>query len=166
MLCQLCHKNEATIEFTEIINNQMMQLHLCEECAHQKGIEMEQPFSIADFLAGMGDLTQVPETKKTPVKCPRCNMTMDDFRKIGRFGCGECYNAFKASLLPLLKRIHGAVRHTGKAKTGMSGAAVKTTALMALRQKLQRAIDNEEFEEAANIRDKIRELEKKAKAKE
>lgn len=166
MLCQLCQKNEATIEFTEIINNEVIQLHLCEQCAHEKGIEMEQHFSIADLLAGMGDLTEGVETKEVMAKCPACGMTWVDFRKIGRLGCGECYKAFRQNLLPLLKRIHGSTRHTGRVKSGKAFATAGKPELQELRQKLQRAIENEEFEEAVKIRDKIRELEKKTGAKE
>ena len=162
MLCQLCQKNEATIEFTEIINDEVIQLHLCEHCAHKKGIEMEQHFGIADFLAGMGDLTQRTETEDALLKCAECGMTLNDFRKIGRLGCGECYRTFKYNLLPLLKRIHGSTRHIGKVKSGKSYPATGKSELQELRRKLQHAIEAEEFEEAAKIRDKIRELEKKA----
>ncbi len=165
MLCQLCQKNEATIEFTEIINDEVIQLHLCERCAHEKGIEMEQHFGISDLLAGMGDLVQESELKEVAAKCSACGMTLDDFRKIGRVGCGECYRAFKQNLLPLLKRIHGSTRHTGKVKSGKADATTKKSELQELRQRLQRAIENEEFEEAAKIRDKIRESEKKSGAK-
>jgi protein arginine kinase activator len=127
---------------------------------------MEQHFSIADLLAGMGDLTEGAEITEVIAKCPACGMTWDDFRKIGRLGCGECYKAFKQNLLPLLKRIHGSTRHTGKGPAGKAYTATKKSELQELRQKLQRAIGAEEFEEAARIRDKIRESEKKAGAKE
>lgn len=164
MLCQICDKNEATVEFTEIINDEVNQLHLCEKCAKNKGIEMEQHFSVADLLAGLSDLGLQPETKFISVRCPQCGMTFDDFRKIGRLGCGECYNSFKKNLLPLLKRIHGSTRHMGKAtaKLTKTTGIKKVSRLQELQQRLQRAIEMEEFEEAARIRDQIRELEKKA----
>ncbi len=167
MLCEICGKNEATVEFTEIIDDEVTQLHLCESCAREKGVEMEQHFSIADLLAGLTDLGLEFEPKEVSIKCPNCGMTHDDFRKIGRLGCGECYNAFKRSLLPLLKRIHGSTRHLGKAAIKLEKAVgvTKMSELQELRQKLQRAIEMEEFEEAAKIRDRIRELEKKAKEK-
>lgn len=166
MLCEICGKNEATVEFTEIVDDEVTQLHLCESCAREKGIEMEQHFSIADLLAGLTDLGLELEPKEVSVKCPNCGMSYDDFRKIGRLGCGECYKAFKRNLLPLLKRIHGSTRHVGKATVKLEKAAgtEKRSQLQELRQKLQRAIELEEYEEAAKIRDKIRELEKKTKA--
>lgn len=168
MLCEICGKNEATVEFTEIIDDEVSQIHLCENCAREKGIEMEQHFSIADFLAGLTDLgLEFEPEKAVSVKCPNCAMTYDDFRKIGRLGCGECYSAFKRSLIPLLKRIHGSTRHVGKATVKLEKVTgvTKISQLQELRQKLQRAIEMEEYEEAAKIRDRIRELEKKAKKK-
>ncbi|KPK40511.1 MAG: hypothetical protein AMJ78_07115 [Omnitrophica WOR_2 bacterium SM23_29] len=168
MLCEICGKNEATVEFTEIIDDEVNQIHLCESCAREKGVEMEQHFGIADFLAGLTDLGLEFESKEVvSVKCSNCGMTYDDFRKIGRLGCGECYSAFKRSLIPLLKRIHGSTRHVGKTAVKLekvTGVA-KVSELQELRQNLQRAIEMEEYEEAAKIRDRIRELEKKAKAK-
>jgi protein arginine kinase activator len=165
MLCQLCQKNESAIELTEIINDETIQLHLCEQCAYKKGIEMEQHFSIADLLAGMGDLAEGVQTREAAAKCPACGMTWYDFGKIGRLGCGECYKAFRQNLLPLLKRIHGSTRHTGKVKAGRICATAKKPGPQELRQKLQRAVEAEEFEEAAKIRDKIRELERKSGSK-
>ncbi|MFH0771511.1 MAG: UvrB/UvrC motif-containing protein [Candidatus Omnitrophota bacterium] len=165
MLCQICRKNEATVEFTKIINDKMTKLYLCDKCAKEKDIEMEQNFSIADFLAGMADLGAKPEPGAISIKCPKCKMSFDDFRKKGRLGCGDCYAAFKQNLLPLLKRIHGSARHTGKmvAKAGEPYSETRRSRAQELRQKLQRAVDTESFEEAAKIRDEIRELEKKAK---
>lgn len=167
MLCEICGKKEASVEFTEIIDDEVTQLHLCESCAKEKGIEMEQHFSIADLLAGLTDLGAEFEPKKVSIKCPKCGMSYDDFRKIGRLGCGECYKAFKRSLLPLLRRIHGSTRHVGKAtvKLEKAAGAEKASELQELQQKLQHAIELEEYEEAAKIRDKIRELEKRSKEK-
>jgi len=168
MLCEICGVNEATVEFTEIVDDEVTQLHLCESCAREKGVEMEKHFGIADLLAGLTDVGLEFEPKEVEVKCSGCGMTYDDFRKTGRLGCGECYSTFKRSLLPLLKRIHGSTRHLGKSTIKLEKAVgvTKRSELQELRQKLQRAIEMEEFEEAAKLRDRIRELEKKAKEKE
>ncbi|KPK38058.1 MAG: hypothetical protein AMJ78_10580 [Omnitrophica WOR_2 bacterium SM23_29] len=168
MLCEICGVNEATVEFTEIVDDEVTQLHLCESCAREKGVEMEKHFGIADLLAGLTDAGLEFESEEAEVKCSGCGMTYDDFRKIGRLGCGECYSTFKRNLLPLLKRIHGSTRHLGKSTVKLEKAAgvTKRSELQELRQKLQRAIEMEEFEEAAKLRDRIRELEKKAKEKE
>lgn len=168
MICQICGKNEATVEFTEIVNDEVKQLHLCDSCAKDKGIEMEQHFSIADFLASMSGAGASPaEVGDLSIKCDKCGMTFEEFQKIGRFGCGNCYIAFRKNLLPLLKRIHGSARHMGKAakEIDSSDGTKKKSEIQELRQKLQHAIDTEEFEEAARLRDRIRELEKKAKEK-
>ena len=143
----------------------MKQLHLCDACAKEKGIEMEQNFGIADLLAGMSDLGTKPHEDGIRIKCKKCSMTFEDFQKVGRLGCGDCYIEFRKNLLPLLKRIHGSTRHTGKSpkEVDETDGKKKVSEMQELRQKLQRAIDMEEFEEAAALRDRIRALEKKAK---
>lgn len=167
MLCQICGKSEATVEFTEIINDEVKQLHLCDQCAKEKGIEMEQNFSIADLLAGMSDLGIKSRDDDVSIKCKKCGMSFEDFQRVGRFGCGDCYIAFRKNLLPLLKRIHGSTRHIGKSPKEVDDTDGKKKISVAqdLRQRLQRAIDSEEFEEAARLRDRIREIEKKARNK-
>ena len=124
---------------------------------------MEEHFGLNDLLAGLADLgaTTEPELLQT-VKCPSCGFTYQDFKKVGRFGCGDCYEAFKKQLGPLLKRIHGADRHTGKIPL-MVGKTVKDTRnLQDLKARMEKAIQAEDFEEAARLRDKVREMENPA----
>ena len=157
MFCNVCHKNEATVHLTEIIDNQITELHLCEECARQKGAQMEQHFGLADLLAGLADLGQQFEVVgKTESKCPNCGLSYEDFRRIGRLGCSECYHAFKDSLGVLLKRIHGSTQHLGHAPLKKAEEVKKQSEIDVLKSKLERAIKMEEFEEAASLRDKIR----------
>ncbi len=169
MLCDICAKNPATVHLTEIIDDKMTELHLCEECAQKKSAQMESHFGLADLLAGLADLGgQFTTTKKeAKVKCPRCGLTYEDFKKVGRLGCGECYMVFKEVLIPLLKRIHGSTQHCGKSPTKKMARAPKAvrtrTELHDLKEKLQKAIQLEEFEDAAKLRDEIREIEKKKK---
>ena len=169
MVCDICGKSQATVHLTEIIDDKMTELHICEGCAQKKGAQMESHFGLADLLAGLADMGgQFTKTKKeTKIKCPRCGLTYEDFKRIGRLGCGECYSAFKEALLPLLKRIHGSTQHYGKSptkKTTKVTKAVKTMdELQELKEKLQKAIQLEQFEEAVKLRDKIRELEKMGK---
>jgi len=164
MFCDICGKKEATVHLTEIVNDKVTKLHLCEECAREKGAEMEEHFGLSDLLAGLSDLgaTMEPGTVET-VKCPNCGSTYQNFRKIGRFGCGECYEAFKKQLAPILKRIHGTDRHVGKVSITAGKTVKDTKSLQELKMKMEKAIEAEEFEEAARLRDKIRELEKKTK---
>jgi len=175
MLCDVCGKNQATVHLTEIVDEQMTELHLCEDCAKQKSMQMEQQFGLSDLLAGLADFGKHAEGHElSQLKCPSCGLTYDDFKKIGRLGCSNCYSTFINYLLPLLKRIHGTTVHTGKMPQGVAvDTAVRETPakrteaakpkneLSELKFKLQEAIRLENFEEAAKLRDKIKEVEKK-----
>jgi protein arginine kinase activator len=162
MLCDICGKNPATVHLTEIINEQMNELHLCEECARQKSAQMEQQFGLSDLLAGMAEFEKpAKEAESAIIKCANCGLTYADFKKIGRLGCGECYNAFKKYLGPLLKRIHGSNQHVGKSPLRVTKVLREGIDLQELRNRLLKAIGSEAFEDAARIRDQIKELEKK-----
>ncbi len=168
MLCDICSKQQATVHLTEIIDGKMTELHICEGCAQKKSAQMESHFGLADLLAGLADPGGHLDKSKKEIKtkCKRCGLTYEDFKKIGRLGCGECYSAFRESLLPLLKRIHGSTQHYGKSPKKVSKPARRAKSvneLDDLKDKLNNAIQTEEFEKAAELRDKIRELEKKNK---
>jgi protein arginine kinase activator len=173
MMCDECGKNKATVHLTEIVNEQITKLNLCEGCAKLKGNDVEQHFGIADLLAALSDVeAEAPATSSgVPApknKCPQCGLTYEDFKKIGRLGCGDCYQAFKTSLVPLLKRIHGSNQHMGKSPSPVSIKELKVSTkfhddLEAAKQELFKAVKKEEFEEAAALRDKIKFLEKKLK---
>jgi len=168
MLCDICGKGEATVHLTEIINDKVSKLNLCEECASKKGTEMEEHFGLGELLAGLTEFGKPMNAseKATKLKCHNCGLTYSDFRRVGRLGCSECYNAFQTRLEPLLKRIHGSDHHVGKipAKVPKRGVAV-TSKLQELRIRMNKAIEVENFEEAAKLRDEIRGLEKKGKKK-
>jgi len=162
MLCDICKKNPATVHLTEIIDEQMNELHLCEDCARHKSAAMEQQFGLSDLLAGMADFEKPDKDEENvAVKCPNCNLTYADFKKVGRLGCGECYNAFRKYLAPLLKRIHGSNQHVGKSpfkeKTILKPGR-KNTDLDGLKAQMQKAIQREDFEEAARLRDQIKKI--------
>lgn len=166
MLCDICGKNPATVHLTEIIDDEMNELHLCEECAHKKSAQMEQQFGLSDLLAGMAEFDKpTKEVEAVGIKCANCGLTYLDFKKIGRLGCGECYNTFKKYLAPLLKRIHGSTQHLGKSPLKVAKVLKKRPDLEELRDKLQKAIEMEAFEEAAKLRDQIKALEKKDEIK-
>lgn len=160
MLCDICNKKEATVHLTEIVNDQVTKLNLCEECAREKNAEMEEHFGLSELLAGLTDMgTAVEPEVAISIKCPNCGMTYQNFRKLGRLGCSECYEAFKKELSALLKRIHGSDRHVGKVPLKGGKTIRDTRTLQELRMQLEKAIQTEEFEEAAKLRDKIRDLE-------
>jgi protein arginine kinase activator len=163
MLCDVCAKNTATVHLTEIIDEQMNELHLCEECARQKSTQMESQFGLSELLAGLAEFEK-PATKKletVSLKCENCGLTYNDFKKMGRLGCGECYSAFKKYLVPLLKKIHGSGQHLGKSPVKATKVSRKKMDLTTLRDNLKKAIEAEAFEEAAKIRDRIKDLENK-----
>lgn len=162
MQCDLCGKKKATVHLTEIIDEQMAEMHLCEECAREKSVQMEQQFGLADLLAGLADFgKQSKEEAKVSIKCENCGLTYDDFRKFGRLGCSECYQAFKVQLSTLLKKIHGSNQHLGKTPLKIpSEKREEIQNLQDLKNELQQAIMMEDFEKAARLRDKIRQVEK------
>jgi protein arginine kinase activator len=177
MTCDICGKKKATVHLTEIVDEQMSEMHLCEECARQKSSQMEQQFGLADLLAGLSDTskgtTATKESEKTVLKCARCALPYEDFRKFGRLGCSECYTSFKEHLAGLLRKIHGSNKYLGKTpavyKEGAAEEPETSIALLPsedltdLKQQLRSAISAEDFEKAAMIRDKIRNFEQKDK---
>jgi protein arginine kinase activator len=162
MLCELCKQTQATVHLTEIVNEQMAELHLCEACANQKGAQVESHFGLADLLSGLADFgkTQEPEEETTTRACASCGMTYEDFRKVGRLGCADCYATFRRSLASLLKRIHGSTHHLGKAPARLVKPPKAKMELADLKKRLERSIEMDEFEEAARLRDQIREMER------
>jgi protein arginine kinase activator len=169
MKCDVCGKNNATIHVTEIINGEVKELHICDACAQNKGmIKNHKNFGLADFLAGLTDFGISAEDRKAledfDLRCPKCGLSFEDFKKIGRLGCSNCYEAFKDGLMPLLRKIHGSNSHSrnGLHKIGPDSSQQKFD-LTDLKAKLKQAIKKEEFEEAARLRDLIRGLNKKKK---
>lgn len=170
MTCDLCSKNDATVHLTELINDQTRELHLCEQCAREKGAAAAQQFGLAELLAGLSDLGAKPELKAALTSCSNCGLGYEDFRKSGRLGCDHCYETFRAVLAPLLKRIHGSSKYTGRlapptARKPAAAASAKTTELAQLKDQLKQAVASESFEEAVRLRDRIRAAEKKKKKK-
>ena len=144
MTCDFCRKSEATVHLTEIMNDETRELHLCESCAREKGTGAASEFGLSDLLAGLADFgAKLQEGVEVKGSCATCGMTYDNFRKLGRLGCGRCYETFQRSLAPLLKRIHGSTQHVGKApavihKKG-SPAAAGTDELKTLKERLKTA---------------------------
>ncbi|MDD5504945.1 MAG: UvrB/UvrC motif-containing protein [Candidatus Omnitrophica bacterium] len=172
MLCDICKKNEATVHLTEVVNENITELHICEQCARAKGASMYQHFGIAELLSGLVDMPDDMVSKKSHIniKCPACNMSYDNFKKIGRFGCARCYETFSRALFPLFKKIHGTPCHIGrqareirKDKIRSDGKSQKPRSakdiLKDIRLELADAVEKEEFEKAAVLRDKIKMLE-------
>ena len=170
MQCDICGKKKATVHLTEIVDEQMSEMHLCEECARQKSTQMEQQFGLADLLAGLSQTAPATkETKEGTVKCASCQLNYEDFRKFGRLGCSQCYISFKEHLSGLLRKIHGSNRHLGKTPYDVKAqepmaiatpaALLLSDSLEDLKKQLKNAIAAEDFEKAALLRDKIKSTE-------
>ena len=166
MLCQICGKSPATVHFTEIQDNKMSEIHVCERCAEEKGMQAsakQHKFDIADLLAGMVDgMTSTEEERVGHVQCARCGLLYSAFKETGRLGCADCYTAFQFQLRPLLRRIHGDTHHKGKVPTRDGEGATRSRQIQRLHDELQRAVEKEDFEKAAGVRDEIRRLERDA----
>jgi protein arginine kinase activator len=168
MLCQICGKNPASVHFTEIHDNKMSEIHVCERCAEEKGMHtpaQQHKFEIADLLAGMVDsMTHTEEERVGHVQCPRCGLLYSSFKETGRLGCADCYTAFQFQLRPLLRRIHGDTHHRGKTPVHGQDTVSSHRQIQRLHDELQRAVEREEFERAAQVRDEIRKLEAERQA--
>lgn len=163
MQCENCGKSGATIHLTQIVNNEMTTHHLCDACAVEKGLDTGlgtgSDAPLADFLAQMGKET-VGAGGGSSEACPSCGLTLPEFRRTGRLGCPHCYVHFEQHLKTLLRRLHGGVQHVGKVYLPPdSDDANRVSRTMGLRRSLQRAIEAEDFERAAELRDQLRALE-------
>lgn len=155
MLCNRCNQRPATVHYKEVVNNQQKEIYLCEECAKEMNIGIMQPFG--DFLPSLFQHTfrqEMPE-----VRCPHCGMTLNEFSNNGKIGCHDCYDAFFDNLMPVVKRIHGNSRHVGKIPNRGGGELRIKSEIEKLKIELNTAIKEQEFEHAAELRDKIKDLE-------
>jgi protein arginine kinase activator len=159
MLCCICKEREATVHLTQIADNKMQKVDLCEECAKTKGVNDPTGFSLADLLLGLGASQEIDAASGgVDLKCPRCGFTQADFKKAGRLGCPECYKTFAEGLEALLKSMHKGTRHVGKVPDSLRQTRDISDRLKALQKKLAKAIEEENFEEAALLRDEIKQM--------
>jgi protein arginine kinase activator len=172
MVCQNCQKREATVHQTVITNGQKQETHLCEVCAREAGTlpNFSMPnLSIQQLLNAFlgkdpfGGPATVPPLQAEPT-CRHCGMTYSEFAQSGVLGCSKCYAEMEAHLVPLIKRIQGTTAHSGKVPKRTGGIARKRRELEALRRQLDSAIRGEMYEEAARLRDQIRQMEAEIKA--
>ncbi|MBN1164943.1 MAG: UvrB/UvrC motif-containing protein [Candidatus Krumholzibacteriota bacterium] len=161
MLCQFCKKREATIHFTNVINNQVEKIHSCPLCAEERGFDYlkKSNFEKDHFLAGLMNLSGKPEkVTSAPDCCPNCGLTFHAFRQTGRLGCSNCYEVFNRQLLPLLRSVHGNTRHLGKVPRKLSPRVNRKRRVGELKNELKRAVKEENYERAAELRDEINAL--------
>jgi protein arginine kinase activator len=162
MLCESCKKRPAKVHYTEIVNQNMVAMNLCVECAEEKGIDVHKSggYGLGDLVAGLIDTAVDSEAERiSKVRCTGCGYEYSDFKKVGRLGCPQCYDAFEAQLVPVLRHVHGSTQHAGKKITAHSERAVIRDRVAALKEDLSLAIRAEDYERAATIRDEILALE-------
>ncbi len=157
MVCTICKEREATVHLTQISGDKMQKVDLCSECAKTKGVNDPTGFSLADLLLGLGASQEIEQAGGgAEIRCPRCGFTQADFKKAGRLGCPECYQTFSEPLDGLLKTMHKGTRHVGKVPENLRQSRDLTERLRSLQKRLSKAIETEDFEQAAVLRDEIK----------
>ena len=150
--CSICNK-EATVHLTQIVNNKIHKVDLCESCAQKKGVTDPEGFSLADMLS---KTPLVPASGEEQVVCPSCGQRSEDFRRTGRLGCSDCFEVFKSLVLPVLEDMHAGTTHKGKVPTVALSRQSSKMQLESLQDALARAVSEEAYEEAAKFRDQIK----------
>ncbi len=159
MLCCICKEKEAKVHLTQIVGDKVQKVDLCEECAKHKGVNDPAGFSLADLLLGLGASKEIEQSGGgAEIKCAKCGFTQADFKKAGRLGCSECYTAFAEGLEGLLKTMHKGTRHTGKVPQVLQQSRDVAERLKLLEKKLAKAVAEENFEQAALLRDEIKQM--------
>lgn len=163
MLCEVCKENDVAVTLTEIDGSGVRQVRLCEQCAAERGVQtgVAAPApALGAFLQSVHQQGVSGALGGDGTRCQFCGATLRDFRQTGRLGCAQCYRAFEPALRDLLRKVQGNARHVGR---GYDGAAevqwAPGIAAERLRERLARAVRNEQFELAATLRDQIRALE-------
>lgn len=167
MLCQQCNQKPAKVQITQTVNNQKSVIYLCEACASaNQDLLMEYPFNMGNLLTSIMEnvygISKLANKERNP-QCSNCGMTFEEFTGKGKFGCANCYTAFGQRLEPIFRRLHGSSTHNGKMPASRNTGKNTEKEIDSLKSMLDECIRNEEYEKAAEIRDKIRSLEKEHK---
>ncbi|KGP89761.1 hypothetical protein N780_09360 [Pontibacillus chungwhensis BH030062] len=173
MECQECHERPASLHFTQVVNGHKTEVYVCEKCAYDKGYmsQEQDSLSLHNLLSGLFnfDSFQLSDSKSPSashrepqsLKCGHCGLTYDEFKRVGKFGCANCYKTFDERLNPIFRRVHsGNTIHNGKVPKRKGGQLHVQREMDQKRSELQALIHQEEFEEAAKVRDQIRTLER------
>ncbi|MBD3265013.1 MAG: hypothetical protein GF375_07910, partial [Candidatus Omnitrophica bacterium] len=139
MLCDICKKNTATVHLTEIVKDKIVEMHICKSCAQEKSGEIKGQFQKPDSPSGLSAGENIKKSSEY-LKCPKCGMFFKDFKRKGKFGCDNCYEAFKEIIIPLVKKIHASDKHRGKSPYGAGERDEVEMELRALNWSLKRAI--------------------------
>lgn len=157
MNCDVCKTNQASIFFTQMVDGKVRKVNLCDACSKEKGVSDPMGFEMADLLLGLG-AAQEMERGGSVQKCPVCGFSQADFKKTGRLGCGACYETFADGLASLLKGMHKGTAHIGKVPARLQRSLERETQRKSLEKDLRKAVAEEDYESAAQIRDRIRHM--------
>ena len=155
LLCERCQKTRATVHLTDCTDENPRERHLCDSCAEQEGLTIKQHSGISSILEKFIEhSSKVDEIAR--LSCPQCGISFAEFRNTGLLGCPHDYEAFEKLLLPLLERAHdGRTEHVGRMPGDTGEVSKKRAAVAQLRRDLERAVESEEYELAAKLRDQI-----------
>lgn len=159
MLCCVCKDKQASVHLTQIDGDKVQKVDLCEACAKEKGVNDPKAFSLADLLLGLGASQEIEQAAGgVELTCPHCGFTQADFKKSGRLGCAECYQTFAEPLAGLLKTMHRGTRHVGKVPQALQQNRDLMDKLKQFQKQLDKAVAEEDYEQAAKLRDEIKRL--------
>jgi len=172
MMCNQCKQNKAHVHFEGVINGKTTKLDLCQTCAQKSGLNFgslgfdlpKMSVSLGELLNALSHLTEEAKGGGVGTSCPQCQWNISDFRRTGKLGCSECYKHFESHLTDIIKRIQGHTLHKGKRSELIAGKPTPSPVnqnLSNLQYELEKAVKVENYELAAQLRDKIRQLEKK-----
>ena len=158
MKCEHCNENEATVHYTEIEGAEKREIHLCEECYRQKLVPVQNVTAFADVLKGLLQSMLKERDGAANAICPTCGLSLAEFHASGRLGCPNDYRVFSEAIELLVEKIQHSNRHMGKVPSRAGVTLERKNTLIRLRRELERAVQREEYEAAAKVRDKIRKL--------
>ncbi len=164
MVCDRCKVKNATTHIKRVINGKYVEYNLCSDCAKEFGVKGIFPmFDFNDLLSGILEPEKAVISNKV---CPSCGSSFEEISKHGQVGCAECYKTFYDKLIPVIQRIHGTTHHKGKsplektvALSVTEDSPSKALVIQQKKEELSLAIQDQRFEEAAKLRDEIKELE-------
>lgn len=159
MICQICSKKKAEVHFTQVKNNDVTEMHLCEACASSMGLKgFSLPMNlIEEMVSDLGKFQA--DLPAQDCRCSYCGLFYGEFRNTGLLGCSRCYETFREQLIPLLTHVHGRAEHMGKAPLRLGRKIRMRSRILLLQKKMNEVVKKEEYEEAARIRDEIRAIE-------
>ncbi len=161
MKCEICGLRDAVIHIRQIQKELVHELHICEECAQEKGLirEEDSELPIANLLSGLLEGKDVVGAGDVKESCPKCGMKASEFRKQGKLGCPECFIAFEKDVRAIISQMASRPRHTGKPPLTLVVDPAATLKTEGIREELRGAVEREEYELAAQLRDRLREME-------